>query len=217
MVPCRPTGWFAWSPDGANGYRDGPGTEAMFRYPLDVALAADGTCYVADTGNDCIRAIYSDGMVATIARSNYDFGDGYGPDARFRRPAALDVDDEGVCWVADTGKNAIGRVTPDGVVTTLAGEPPGGDQDVSGRCVGLRWPMGITVKPDGSVWVADHGNGALRHITATGETTTRLRLSGLCWPVAVARSGDGSVAVAGSALDDGRVPEACVMGVSNPH
>jgi len=202
---------------GANGYRDGPGTEAMFRYPLDVALAADGTCYVADTGNDCIRAIFPDGMVATIAGSNYDFGDGRGPDARFRRPAALDCDGEGVSWVADTGNNAIRRVTPDGLVTTLAGEPPGGDRDVSGRGVGLRWPTGIAVEPDGSVWVADHGNGALRHITATGETTTRLRLTGLRWPVAVARSGDGSVAVAGSALDDVRVPEACVMVLSNPH
>ena len=59
--------------------------------------------------------------------------------------------------------------------------------------------------------------GALRHITASGEITTRIRLTGLRWPVAVAWSGDGSVAVAGSVLDDVHVPQASVIVVRNPH
>lgn len=196
---------------GANGYRDGPGTQAMFRFPLDVALAADGTCYVADTGNDRIRAISPEGIVTTVAGSIYDYGDGRGPHARFRRPAALDVDAEGTLCVADTGNNAIRRVAPEGVVTTLAGEPPGGDSDGSGRGVGLRWPTGIAAGADDSVWVADHGNGALRQITAAGESTTEHRLSGLRWPTVVAWRGDGRVVVAGAALYDAHMPEACLM------
>jgi sugar lactone lactonase YvrE len=196
---------------GTNGYRDGPRTEAMFRFPLDVALAADGTCYVADTGNDRIRAISPEGMVTTVAGSIYDYGDGHGTHARFRRPAALAVDAEATLYVADTGNNAIRRVDLGGVVTTLAGEPPGGERDGSGRNVGLRWPTGIATGADGSLWVADHGNGALRHITAGGESTTEHRLSGLRWPTAVALRNDGKVVMAGDALYDAHVPQACLM------
>jgi sugar lactone lactonase YvrE len=194
---------------GANGYRDGSGTEAMFRFPNDVAVAADGTCYVADTGNDRIRVISPDGIVTTVAGSIYDYGDGRGPHTRFRRPAALDVDAEGTCWVADTGNNAIRRIAPDREVTTLAGEPAGGD--TSGPGSGLRWPTGIAAATDGSLWVADHGNSAIRRIDRQGHITTHLRLSGRRWPTVVALGGDRAVLVAGAALEDVREPRAWVM------
>ncbi len=194
---------------GANGLRDGPGHEAKFRFPTDVALGADGSCYVADSVNDRIRAISPDGLVTTLAGSNYDYGDGRGPCARFRRPLGLDVDGEGTVYVADTGNNAIRRITPDGAVETVAGQPPGGDADGRGPSVGSRWPSGIVVDAEGSLWVADRGNDAVRHIT-TGETTA-LRLSGLRWPAAVAMGDDGTLIVGGHALTDGHMSESCVM------
>jgi sugar lactone lactonase YvrE len=202
---------------GAIGYRDGPATEAMFRFPLDVAIAPDGTCYVADTDNDRIRAVSTNGMVSTIAGSIYDYGDGRGPHARFRRPGALDIDAHGTCYVADTGNNAIRRITPDGEVTTLAGAPPGGDRDGNGGNVGLRWPTGIAAADDGSVWVADHGNGSVRHITAAGKSRTPLKLSGLRWPTVVAMHGTSRVVVAGVALADGHVPETYLMILGGSH
>lgn len=196
---------------GKNGYRDGPGTEAMFRFPLDVAFGPDGTCFVADSGNDRIRTITPDGFVSTVAGSIYDYGDGRGAAARFRRPAALDVDTEGSCYVADTGNNAIRRVSPSGDVTTIAGLPPGGDSDESGRDVGVRWPTGIAVATDGSLWIADHGNGAVRHVSSDGASSTALRLSGLRWPTSVAVRSDDRVVVAAAALYDVHVPQACLM------
>ena len=196
---------------GAAGYRDGPGTEALFRHPLDVAFAPDGACYVADTGNHRIRRIAPDGAVTTVAGSIYDYGDGRGPDARFRRPAALDVVADGTCYVADTGNNAIRRIQPDGTVTTLVGEPPGGDGDGTGRDIGLRWPTGIAVGADGTVWIADHGNGTVRRIAAWGESHTMLRLSGLRWPVGVALRSDDTLVVTGTALSDPGRPEACLL------
>jgi len=199
---------------GASGYRDGPGTEALFRQPLDVAIAADGLCYVADTGNDRIRRIERDGSVSTVAGSIYDYGDGRGTGARFRRPGALDVDASGICYVADTGNNAIRRIAPDGTVTTLAGGPPGGDSDGTGTGIGLRWPTGIAVGEDGAVWVADYGNGALRCISSAGESHSSLRLTGLRWPVAVALRADGTPVVAGAASYDVHAPEACLMSVT---
>lgn len=196
---------------GANGYRDGASTEAQFRSPLDVAFDPDGACYVADTGNDRIRRIAPDGSVTTVAGSIYDYGDGRGAAARFRRPAALDVDAEGTCYVADTGNNAVRRITPDGAVMTLAGMPPGGDGDGTGVGVGLCWPTGIAAGPGGVVWVADHGNGALRRIGPAGESSTSLRLAGLRWPVSVVLLTDGTLVVTGAALYDVHAPEACLM------
>jgi sugar lactone lactonase YvrE len=196
---------------GVYGYRDGPSTEALLRYPTDVAIGPDGTCYVADGGNHRIRTISPEGTVATLAGSIYDYGDGRGGDGRFRQPLALDVDADGICYVADTGNNAIRRVTPDGEVTTVAGSPLGGDADGVGADVGLRWPSGIVVGADGVLWVADHGNGTLRRIERTGASTTTLRLSGRRRPVAVALAPGGAVLVAAEVLDDQCRRETCLI------
>lgn len=190
---------------GVNGFRDGPAGQAMFRHPTDVAVGPDGTCYVADTGNHRIRVISPDGMVTTLAGSVYDYGDGQGPHGRFRLPAALDMDGDGVCYVADSGNNAIRRVTPDGQVTTLAGRPTGGDRDGRGDEARFRWPAGIAVTATGSLWVSDFGNGALRRISPAGETVTAFNAPGACRPVAVDGFPGGEAALV--ALSCGRAGE----------
>jgi hypothetical protein len=194
----------------ANGYRDDSAVEALFRYPHDVSVAPDGSCYVADTGNDRIRRIAPDGTVTTVARSIYDYGDGRGTDAYFRRPTALDVDAEGICYVADTGNNTIRIIDPNGTVTTLAGALPGGDANGVGRDVGLRWPT-IAVGPDGTIWIADHGNGAIRRLGPNRESRSVYRFSGRTWPVSVAWHGNGTLVVSGIALYDLRRPEAWLL------
>jgi sugar lactone lactonase YvrE len=201
---------------GANGYRDGPGADAMFRFPSDVAIAPDGICYVADTVNDRIRAVTPDGNVTTVAGSIYDYGDGHAQLARFRRPSAIDVDEHGTLYVADTGNNAIRRVTPDGDVTTVAGLPPGGDNDGSGAGVGLRWPTGIAVDGDGSLWVADHGNAAVRHLSTSGESVTELRLSGLRWPTVLSKGSRGAILLAAEAWTADRLPRTCIAVLGGP-
>jgi len=199
---------------GANGFRDGPGAGAQFRFPSDVAVSADSTLYVADTGNDRIRCITPDGNVTTLAGSIYDYGDGRGSHGRFRRPGALDIDAYGTCYVADTGNNAVRAISPDGDVVTLVGSPPGGDHDGVGADVGLRWPTGIAVVSHNDVWVADHGNSTVRRIdTTTGVTETVLRLDGPRWPTGVARHADGSVVVAIVDLLDVHKPHAMILAI----
>jgi hypothetical protein len=193
------------------GYRDGPCAEALFRYPSDVAIGPDGTWYVADTGNDRIRTITPEGVVGTLGGSIYDYGDGRGSAARFRRPQAIAVGKDGSCYVADTGNNAIRRITPDGEVTTVAGSPPGGDHDGVGVEVGLRWPSGLALGPDEDLWVVDHGNGALREIDHSGASRTRLRFSDRHWPAALASAPLGGMVVATVLLDDVRHPRACLI------
>ena len=196
---------------GANGYRDGSAVEALFRYPHDVSLAPDGSCYVADTGNDRIRRIAPDGTVTTVAGSIYDYGDGQGTDAHFRRPTALEVGPDGTCYVADTGNNTIRRIDLNGTVTTVAGALPGGDADGAGRDVGLRWPTGIAVGPDGTIWIADHGNGVIRRLGSNRESRFVYSFSGRTWPVSVAWHSNGTLVVSGVALHDLRRPEAWLL------
>lgn len=196
---------------GASGYREGPAAQAAFRFPRAVAVGSDGTVFVADAGNDRIRQISPDGQVATLAGSIYDYGDGTGSHARFRRPSGLAIDPSGVLYVADTGNNAIRRLAPDGRVNTVAGSPPGGHGDGAGRAAGLRWPAAVAVGDDGWLWVADYGNSAVRLIDRAGATSTVFEIPGLGWPAAVAALPGCRAVVAGSALDDRHDRSGCLM------
>ncbi len=217
VCAVTPDGLIRLVAGGANGYRDGLGADAQFRYPSDVAADANGTVYVADTGNDRIRRITPDGNVTTVAGSIYDYGDGRGPHGRFRRPGALDVGVDGTCYVADTGNNAVRAIAPDGDVSTLAGSPPGGDHDGTGADVGLRWPTGIVAGPRGDVWVADHGNSAVRRIdVVTATSYTVLRLDGPRWPMSVARFKDGSAVVTIAELPNAHAPQATILVIDAP-
>lgn len=182
----------------ASGFRDGPADQAQFRYPQDVAVASDGTIYVADTGNDRIRAISPNGVVSTLAGSGYDFGDSRGAHARFRRPQGVDANPAGGCYVADTGNNAVRKVSPDATVTTIAGSPPGGNSRLPGTAAGLRWPCSLTVTSGGQLWVAEFGNSILRALTPSGETTAIVKLPANDYPLAVAAGPNGSVAAVGT-------------------
>jgi sugar lactone lactonase YvrE len=110
---------------GISGGNDGTGIYALFNQPAGVAVdpASDaGGFYVADTGNGTIRRVMPGGAVTTLAgvAGIAGFGDGTGGNALFNQPRGLVVDGNRNLWVVDTGNGAIRKVTPNGVVTTLA-------------------------------------------------------------------------------------------------
>lgn len=111
---------------GAPGYVDGPAHSAQFNYPSDCAVAADGTIFVADGQNRCIRKIDAQGIVSTVAGAPVNPGsqDGTGPAAQFEHPTGIVVDSDGTLYVGDLFGQNIRKVTPDGVVTTIPVDPP---------------------------------------------------------------------------------------------
>ncbi len=161
---------------GVAGTADGKGGEARFATPRGIAVDPRGNVYVADEGNSNIRKITPDGVVSTLAGSMGQAAgsaDGTGAAARFGAPRALTVDAAGNVFVADTDNNTIRKITPDGVVSTLAGKPgEAGKVDGTGAAARFSEPRGIAVDADDNVFVADSGNGAIREVTRAGVVTT---------------------------------------------
>jgi sugar lactone lactonase YvrE len=162
------------------GSADGTGAAASFFYPQGIAVDASGNLYVADTDNTTIRKITPEGVVTTLAGTAGTYGstDGTGAAASFNSPTGIAVDASGNLYVADSGNVTIRKVTPDGVVTTLAGKAgTGGYADGTGTTALFAYPDGIAVDANGNVYVAD-GNSTIRKITPAGVVTTIIGVHG---------------------------------------
>ncbi|HEX3464187.1 MAG TPA: hypothetical protein VHS78_09105, partial [Candidatus Elarobacter sp.] len=124
------------------GFKDGPAAQAQFNRPGGLAVAADGTVYVADTGNHCIRAI-AGGAVTTFAGTCGTAGaaDGARGVGTFASPRQIALAADGVLFVADSS-NGVRAIDRSGTVSTVAVTV---DKRVTGICV----------EPGGTVVIAD--------------------------------------------------------------
>jgi len=106
------------------GFLDG--TSAQFKSPLGIAVHSNGVIYVTDFYNHRIRQIANDRSVSTLAgNGNAGCKDGKGTNAEFNQPSSITIDEEGVLYVADQKNDRIRKITPDGMVTTIAGSASG--------------------------------------------------------------------------------------------
>jgi len=166
-----PTGVVTTLAGSTIGYADGTGAAAQFKFPAGVAVDASGNVYVADTGNALIRKVSPTGVVTTLAGSTMGYADGTGAAAQFRVPEGVAVDASGNVYVADTGNALIRKVSPTGVVTTLAGSTMG-YADGTGAAAKFNVPRGVAVDASGNVYVADSQNHLIRKVSPTGVVTT---------------------------------------------
>jgi serine/threonine-protein kinase len=151
---------------GEKGYQDGPGAVARFHSPCGLAVDAGGTLYVADIGNAVIRTVAPDGTVSTLAGSSEPgLVDGPGRLARFAAPWGVAVDATGTVYVADYDGHTIRRVTPDGVVVTVAGTGAPGFADGAGDRALFHGPAAVAVDAAGRLFVADLVNHRVRVVT----------------------------------------------------
>ncbi len=152
-------------------FADGQGTNARFETPNSIAIDPIGNLYVFDLGNHKIRKISTSGAVSTLAGSTLGFEDGQGAQAQFANAGALAVDRFGNVFVADSGNNKIRKITPAGLVTTIAGSSRG-FADGLGSAAKFFFPSGIAVDFDGNLYVTDRGNKKIRKISPSGLVTT---------------------------------------------
>jgi sugar lactone lactonase YvrE len=184
---------------GTSGSDDGGGTVAAFLNPSGLVVDRQGNVFVADSGNNTIRKISPAGTVTTFAgravdpetgiKNNGGDADGTGPAAEFNfgkslidsigsNTLAIDANDN--IYVADTLNNAIRKITPAAVVTTLQ------LRDTGGTAVTLNSPDGIAIDPSSNLFVTDSGTNTIRKVTLSGVVTT------LAGNIALSGSADGT-------------------------
>jgi sugar lactone lactonase YvrE len=172
-----PSAWYVSTLAGSTkGYADGTGAAAQFDYPFGVAVDSAGYVYVADEYNNRIRKITPGGEVTTLA-GNGGRGDYDGTNARFFEPSGVAVDSAGYVYVADRANHRIRKITPGGVVTTLAGSSSG-IFDGTGTAAEFFYPSGVAVDSDVYVYFADTRNNRIRRITPEGVVTTLRSIGG---------------------------------------
>ncbi|MEB3220445.1 MAG: hypothetical protein VKS61_00055 [Candidatus Sericytochromatia bacterium] len=191
---------------GSRGFAEGRGALARFDTPHGLSVGSDGTVYVADTQNHRIRRIAPDGTVSTLAGSAIGDVDGTGEGARFNAPHGLTWAVDGHLYVADTANHRIRRISPAGVVTTVAGVDRG-FADGQGEEALFKLPYAVAAGPDGAVYVADTANNRIRRVTPTGRVDTLAGADDLgqadgegpaarfWWPTGLAVGPDGALVV----------------------
>jgi uncharacterized protein (TIGR03437 family) len=156
--------------NGSPGYNDGPATSAGLNFPTGVAVDGAGNIFIADRGNNFIRKVTPAGMMSRVAGNGTQgfSGDG-GPatSAALNAPTGVAVDAAGNLFIADRGNNLIRKVTPDGTISTVAGNrtsSSGGDGGPA-TSAGISSPPGVIVDNSGNLFIADFGNNKIRKLT----------------------------------------------------
>jgi len=166
-------------PTVAGGYLGSgvPATSAALNSPSSVALDSQGNLYVSDSANCRIRKIKKTGVISTFAGTGFCAysGDG-GPahSAKLHYPLGIAFDTKGNLLVADSDNNAIRRITPTGIITTIAGNGTAGYSGDGGPAnqATLNFPEAVSIDPSGNVYISDATNAVIRMIDASGNIHT---------------------------------------------
>ncbi len=150
----------------------GPALDAMFIQLDGIVVAPDDSIYVSDSKANRVRLI-RDGVVTTVAGNGvaaYSGDGGPATAAGLSWPTALELDDAGNLYIADTFNGAIRRVTPEGIISTVAGDGTLGARGDGGPATAaqLDQPNGIAIADDGSIYIADRANFCTRRVGPNG-------------------------------------------------
>ena len=156
----------------------GPAREALLDSPTGLAVDESGSVYVCDTRNARVRRIDRDGIIETVAgggEPKLATGDGCSATtAHLGGPTGLAADTDGNVYIVDTDMHRLRRVTPDGVISTLAGTGNRGRDGDFGPAAAadLNWPCGVVADAQGRVYISDTANHQVRRIGRDGRIET---------------------------------------------
>jgi len=172
---------------GSNGFAGdgGPATAALLTSPSDLSPLGNGDAYlIADTSNHRIRRVDAVGLITTVAgagpccgATSAWAGDGLSatdPTVRLNQPRGVSATADGGFLIADTGNNRIRKVSPAGVVTTVAGSGVQGfyGDTLNASIALLNQPAAVAALPGGGYLIADTGNNRIRRVDASGTIDT---------------------------------------------
>lgn len=159
--------------NGVSGATDAVGTSASFTTPLGIVSDSSGNLYVVDPGNNRVRKITSSASVTTIAGNDGTlFADGVGTSATFRYPYGVACDSAGNLFIGDSANHRIRKITPGGVVSTIAGNGNAGAADGVGTAATFNSPDGVALDAAGNLYVAEYTGQRIRKITSAGVVST---------------------------------------------
>ncbi len=150
----------------------GQATDAKISTPYRVTMDGTGNLYIV-TGNHVVRKVAPDGTITTVAgtgASGYGGDGGPAVDAQLSQPYGIAVDNEGNIFIADSGNHRVRKVTPDGIITTVAGTGVQGYSGDGGPATSaeLNAPRDVAVDREGNLFILDYGNNRIRRVSPDG-------------------------------------------------
>ena len=182
----------------------GPGTSAEVNDPFAVILDPAGNLYIADTGNNVVRKLATDGTITTVAGNGtqgFSGDGGLATQAMLNDPEGLGLDSAGNLYIADLNNQRIREVSAaTGIITTVAGNGNYGFSGDGGPAVSAQLynPYDVKVDSTGNLYIADETNSRIRKVTAAGIITT------IAGNGTVGNSGDGGTLNQRRHCDPGR-------------
>jgi gliding motility-associated-like protein len=158
---------------GVAGSANGTGVTANFNNISGVTSDVSGNLYVVEAGNNLVRKITPAGLVSTLAGSgSAGKVNGVGTAASFNNPRGITIDGSGNIYIGDVGNNLVRKITPEGVVSTLAGSGTSGAANGQGVAASINGINAITTDNAGNIFIAEYGNHLIRKINPGGMVTT---------------------------------------------
>jgi uncharacterized protein (TIGR03437 family) len=164
---------------GPGSYNDGgPATNAVMHLPMGVAVDKGGNVYIADTGDNIIRKVTTDGIINTIAGDSYpgyfDKEGGTPVDSEFNKPSDVALDSSGNLYIADTTNQVVRKLAADNTISTYAGTAASGfsGDDGPANKAAMTAPMALAVDSSGNLYILTNGDGRIRKVDTKGNITT---------------------------------------------
>lgn len=168
----------AFAGTGVAGYSGdgGPAGLAQLNHPEGLAFSGS-IYYIADSYNHCIREINAQHLIFTLAgdgTKGYRGDGGLAQQARLNEPRGITKDSKGHLYIADSKNHVIRKITPQGIISTIAGNNTSGYHGDGGLAkeAQLDLPVDVAVDQNNQIYIADEHNHVIRKINAQGIITT---------------------------------------------